>query len=841
MTKRCYHCDEAVPVGERRTVRVDGKPEPVCCAGCEAVANLILDAGLQDFYRFRTRSSAGVDKREDTSHWRAYDEVAVLDTYAPRTAEDRNSNYREVRLKLDDLRCAACGWLIEQTLGDTDGICDIQLNVVNGRVTLRWEDGKVRLSDLLAHLDRLGFHPHPLQPGDMDNHAEREKRRYLKRLAVAGLGMMQAMMYAIAMYIGAIEPGSPGSGIGSGSGMAPETWHFLRGVSLLIATPVVFYSAAPFFRGAWRDLSHRRAGMDVPVSIAIGAAYAASTWHTLSGSGEVYFDSVSMFVFFLLIGRFLEFNARHQVAAAGSAMAASLPATALVADADGSHRTVPLAQLRIDQQVIVTAGSVVPADGELLDNTATLDESLLTGEARPVEHIAGDTIPAGAVNHGNPFRLRITRTGNDTLLSGITRLLEKAQASRPRLAQLADRVAQYFVAVVLLLASIMAIVWWQLDAARAFEITLAVLVVTCPCALALAVPVALTTATGAMARDGVLAVSSNAFETLHGITDVVFDKTGTLTEGRPRITRTVVTGSLPESRCKALARGLETAANHPLADAFTLVSDDSVVFDNIEQVRGQGMRGSHAGHEFRIGTPAFALQDDTAPNAPAGLADNMEGNWIVLADNDGALAWFAVDDRLRPEAQRLINTLDKRGVTLHLLSGDSESSVHAVAQVLGIADARWRLQPEDKLAAIRQLQQQGRRVMMIGDGLNDAPVLGGADVSIAMGRGAALAHAGADFVLTGPLTAIGKLLQHAGATRRIIRQNLAWAAGYNLLALPLAAAGLVAPWMAAIGMSASSLLVTLNALRLRKTGRETAGSDATGAAPATGNIIPEGR
>lgn len=833
MSRRCYHCDEPVPAGEHRSVTVDGKPEPVCCAGCEAVANLILDAGLKDFYRFRTRSSARVDKRETASHWRAYDEAAVLDTYAPCINDSRENNYREIRLKLDDVRCAACGWLIEQTLDDTDGICAIQLNVVTGRVTLRWEDGKVRLSDLLAHLDRLGFHPHPLQAGDTDNHAEQEKRRYLKRLAIAGLGMMQAMMYGIAMYIGAIEPGS--------SGMANETWHFLRGVSLLVVTPVVFYSAAPFFRGAWRDLVYRRAGMDVPVSIAIGAAFAASAWHTLSGSGEVYFDSVSMFVFFLLIGRFLEFNARHQVAAAGSAMAASLPATAQLDLQDGSHRTVPLAQLRIGQQVIVTAGSVVPADGELLDNTATLDESLLTGEARPVEHIAGDTIPAGAVNHGNPFRLRITRTGNDTLLSGITRLLEKAQASRPRLAQLADRVAQYFVAVVLLLASITAIAWWQLDAARAFEITLAVLVVTCPCALALAVPVALTTASGAMARDGVLAVSSNAFETLHGITDVVFDKTGTLTEGRPRITRTVVTGNLPESRCKALARGLETAANHPLADAFTLVSDDSVVFDNIEQVRGQGMRGSHAGREFRIGTPAFALQDDTAPHAPAGLADNLEGNWIVLADDDGALAWFAVDDRLRPEAQRLINTLDKRGVTLHLLSGDSESSVHAVAQVLGIANARWRLQPEDKLAAIRQLQQQGRRVMMIGDGLNDAPVLGGADVSIAMGRGAALAHAGADFVLTGPLTAIGKLLQHAGATRRIIRQNLAWAAGYNLLALPLAAAGLVAPWMAAIGMSASSLLVTLNALRLRKVGDDKAGRNETGAAPASGNASPEAR
>ncbi|MDX1442308.1 MAG: heavy metal translocating P-type ATPase [Gammaproteobacteria bacterium] len=796
---RCYHCNEPVPPNEKRVVTVDGNPRPVCCAGCEAVANLILDAGLKDFYRFRSETSAKVDKLAPESHWLAFDENAVLDNYAPLDAE----GFREIRLQLDDIRCAACGWLIEQTLADDNAICDIQLNVVNGRATLRWDANAVRLSELLAHLDRLGFHPHPLRPDDNEQQASHERRRYLKRIAIAGLGMMQVMMYAVAMYIGAIDT--------SGEGMDTGVWHFLRGVSLLIATPVVFYAAAPFFKGAWRDVTHRRAGMDVPVAIAIGAAYAASVWHTLLGRGEVYFDSVSMFVFFLLIGRFLEFNARHQVAAAGSAMAASLPATVTLKEGN-TTRSLPLAQLAKDQVVIVSQGSVVPADGELLDAAAALDESLLTGESQTVRKRAGDLLAAGAVNHGKPLTLRVTRTGRDTLLSGITRLLEKAQASRPRMARMADRIAQYFVGIVLVLASITFIAWEFLDPARAFEITLAVLVVTCPCALALAVPVALTTATGAIAREGVLAVNTDAFEVLDGVTDVVFDKTGTLTEGQPHICRRVVTGVLPESTCLALARGLEAAANHPLARAFATLDADEAAFTDIEQVAGHGMSGMHEGHRYRIGTPAYALQDDNAAITPPG----MDGSWIVLADDDGPLAWFALEDRLRPEARAVVHGLQRRGLRVHLLSGDSEAAVTAVAKELGISNVAFRQQPQDKLDAIRRIQESGGRVMMLGDGLNDAPVLGGADVSVAMSRGATLAQAGADFVLTGPLTALTALLRHGMKTRRVIRQNLAWAAGYNLVALPLAAAGLVAPWMAAIGMSASSLLVTLNALRLRQ-------------------------
>ena len=813
---RCYHCDEPVPAGEHRFVTVDGERAPVCCAGCEAVANLILDAGLRDFYRFRSTSSARVDKRTPASHWLSFDEPAVLDNFAPAEEDGSGTPYREIRLQLDDIRCAACGWLIEQTLADEDAICDIQLNVVNGRATLRWDSSAVKLSDLLAHLDRLGFHPHPLRPDESDHYAGLERRRYLKRLAIAGLGMMQVMMYAVAMYIGAIDT----SGVAGGEGMDARTWHFLRGVSLLIATPVVFYSAAPFFRGAWRDLGHRRAGMDVPVAIAIGAAYSASVWHTLVGHGEVYFDSVSMFVFFLLIGRFLEFNARHQVAAASSAMAASLPATVTV-ERNARRQDVPLAQLQVSDTVLVSQGSVIPADGELLDAAASLDESLLTGESRPVEKRQGEPLAAGAVNLGNPLRMRIQRTGRDTLLSGITRLLEKAQSSRPRMARLADRIAQYFVGIVLLLATATFAVWQLLDPARAFEITLAVLVVTCPCALALAVPVALTTATGAIARRGVLAVNTDAFEQLDGITDVVFDKTGTLTEGQPRISRRVVTGTLPESSCLALARGLEAAANHPLAQAFAAADAGHAEFGEIEQVSGQGMNGLHSGRRYRIGTPAYALQDENAPAAPAG----MDGNWIVLADDDGALAWFAIEDRLRDEAHLLTSRLRNAGLRLHLLSGDSAQAVDLVATRLGIGNSRSRQQPADKLAAIRDIQAGGGRVLMLGDGLNDAPVLGGADVSVAMSRGATLAQAGADFILTGPLTSMHDLLRHADATRRIIRQNLAWAAAYNLIALPLAATGIIAPWMAAIGMSLSSLLVTLNALRLREARDDTSTSD----------------
>lgn len=792
----CYHCQEPVPAHENRWIEIEGGNQPLCCAGCEAVTRLILDAGLDDFYRFRSAPSPKVEAG-DKARWSGFDDMAVLDAYAPATANGE----RELRLQLDDLRCAACGWLVEKTLGEKIGVCDIRLNAVTGRTSLRWRQEDVALSELLAMLDALGFKPHPLRDGEHTPLHERERKTFLKRLAVAGLGMMQVMMYGVAMYIGAFQD------------MDPDIQEFLRFVSLLIATPVVFYSGAPFFKGAWRDLRARTAGMDVPVALAIGGAYTASVWHTFAGAGEVYFDSASMFVFFLLIGRFVEFTARHEVSDTGNALAATLPAIADRIDENGNTASIPLTALRAGDTVRVKTGETVPADGTLFDERASLDEALLSGEPDAVTRNLDENITAGAINRGTPFRMKVTHIGRDTLLSGITRMLENAQSSRPRLARFADRLARWFVAGVLLAASVTALAWWQLDATRAFEITLSVLVVTCPCALALAVPVALTAATSALAKRGLLTVNSDALETLSGITDVVFDKTGTLTLGKPRISGTIVCADLSAQQCLDLAAGLEAQANHPIAEAFRATAEKVFLFSNIEQHAGSGVEGILDRVRYRIGTPAFATGDDaTAP-------ENAHGSWIALSRESGSgretLAWFALQDHLRPEASSVVRALQQSGLNVHLFSGDAGAPVEAVAAQLGIRSYAARMQPADKLQRVRELQASGHRVLMIGDGINDSPVLAGADVAIAMSGGAVLAQSSADFVLTGKFAAIPDALRFAKRARHVMRQNLAWALTYNLLALPLAAMGLVAPWMAAIGMSASSVLVTLNALRIK--------------------------
>lgn len=793
--KNCYHCAEPVPHGEHRAIEIDGHAEFLCCAGCEAVTRLILDAGFADFYRFRT-APAPRARKIDSGRWSGFDDAAVLDIYAPLSGDER-----ELRVQLDNLRCAACGWLVEKTLREQHGVCDIRLNIVTGRATLRWRPQDIPLGSLLASLDRLGFDPHPLRADETFVHDDNRRKTFLKRLAVAGLGMMQVMMYGVAMYIGAFED------------MDAGMQQFLRYVSSLIATPVVLYSAAPFFQGAWRDIRHASPGMDVPVALAIAAAYSASLWHTFTGTGEVYFDSVSMFVFFLLIGRYVEFAARHEVAAGSNALAATLPATAERIATGGVTAHVPLTLLKPGDRIRITNGSIVPADGILLDERAELDEALLTGESAAVLHERNDKIIAGTINRGSPFVMQVLAIGRETVISGIHRMLELAQQSRPQLASHADRIARWFVAGVLAAAAITAFAWWQLSPERAFEITLSVLVVTCPCALALAVPVALTAATDTLARHGLLTVNSNSLEWLPKVTDIIFDKTGTLTQGEPRIVRTLVCGERPEIECLQLAAGLEAQANHPIARAFRNLVSEYSPFTQVHAVPGRGLRGISAGVEYRIGIAAFALDNDNAENSP----QDMPGSWIALANDAGPLAWFEIEDSVRAEAHGTLKALRRSGYALHLLTGDSPSAANAIADLLEFSNCRARQTPEQKLAYLRALQSQGRRVLVIGDGCNDAPVLAGADVSVALAGGASLAHASADVLLTGKLSSLLDLLSISASAARIMRQNLYWAIAYNAVALPLAAIGLVAPWMAAIGMSASSLLVTVNALRIART------------------------
>lgn len=806
--QECFHCGLPVPPGADYGVEIDGRREPMCCRGCEAVAHAIIAGGLTDFYRYRTEKSPRAQELvpEQLKELEVYDRADLQQSFVQQQVGEE----RSASLILEGIVCAACVWLNERHVKALPGVLDFAVNYSTHRARVRWDNERIQLSQILEAISAIGYHAHPFDPGRQEQLYKKERRQALRRLAVAGLGMMQVMMLAVALYAGADE------------GMDAGLRSFLRWVSLLITVPVILYAARPFFTSAWRDVKRRQAGMDVPVSLAIGAAFLASAWHTITDQGEIYFDSVTMFTFFLLAGRFLEMGARHRAGQAAEELVKLLPATAARLTVAGEER-VPVADLAVGDRVLVRPGESVPADGRVVEGSSSVDESLLTGESLPQLRKPGDLLVGGTVNNESPLVMEIEKVGEQTVLSAIVRLLDRAQTEKPGVARMADRIAGWFVLGLLLLTAGVAFWWWQHDPVHAFAVTLSVLVVTCPCALSLATPAAVTAATGALTRLGVLTTRGHALETLARATHVIFDKTGTLTEGRLHLENIELLSGIGREDCLRIAAALEQRSEHPLAQALRAETDsDSLCAENLTARAGEGVEGCIDGQCYRIGTPVFvlALQDANTNSelAAAGDAGADDPTGVVLGTAQGLLAHFSFSDRLREHAASAVQGLKALGLEVELLSGDEAGTVQAVANELGIEHFQARCRPGDKLARIQALQAEGAVVAMVGDGVNDAPVLAGAQVSLAMGGGTQLAHASADMVLLSEqLPHLVAAVRTSRRTLRIIRQNLAWALVYNLIVLPLAAGGWVAPWMAAIGMSTSSLVVVLNALRLRNT------------------------
>jgi Cu2+-exporting ATPase len=687
------------------------------------------------------------------------------------------------------MRCAACAWLIDRALTREAGVIEASANAVTGRIRLAWDPARLHLSQALQRLVAFGYRPYLAAGAERERERRCQRNRDLLRIGLAGLASMQAMMLAEALYLD------------FGNTMAAPTRDFFRWITFLVATPVVFWAGWPFIAGAWRELRARSLGMDTLIAGSTVLAWAASTWETVRGGQHVWFDAAVMFVFLLLAARMLEQRARAVASAQVDALARARPAFATRERADGSSEAVPLAALAVDDVVRVAVGETVPADGVLLAPTR-LEEALLTGESSPVDKSTGDSVYAGTVCRERPARLRVTGTGSRTRLSQLSRLVEQAQAQRPRLARVADRIAHYFVAGLLLATLAVYIGWRVYDPSRAFEVALALLIVSCPCALSLAVPAALAAAHGALARIGVLALRDDALDRLARATDIVFDKTGTLADARQGLARVDAFPGFSQAEALRIAAALERDSRHPIAQAFTGVAGAPAAHD-VHAVPGQGIEGTVGGRRWRLGQAGFVA---------AGAQDDGR---LWLGNGRDAVARFELRESERPHARTALAALRVAGLQVHLSSGDAAGAVRRFADRLGIDSARARQSPEDKLAGVRALQAGGCIVAMVGDGLNDAPVLAGADVSLALGDGAALAQRASDLVLTGSsLPRIPAAVALARRTRKVIRQNLAWALGYNLFALPLAAAGLVTPWLAALGMALSSLLVTANALRL---------------------------
>ncbi len=761
----------------------------MCCEGCKAAAEFVRDAGLADYYRFRDSPAPRPEIVADDA-WVTYDRPDVQQRLIA-----RRGNIDGANLLIEGLRCSACSWLIERRLERLGGVASISVNPATGRAGIEWRPGECQLSTILRAIHHLGYRPHLLGAADTLEVALRERRGALKRLALAGLGMMQVMMFAVAMYAGAFD------------GMDPLLRQFLRLVSMLVATPVLVYSGRPFIEGAWHSLRVGQPGMDVPVALALLLAWGASTFNVFAGRGDVYFDSVTTFIFLLSLGRFAEMSARHRAGSTSDALLRLQPATAIRQLGDATER-IAVTELVPGDIVLVAAGETIPADGTLTGGATAVDESMITGEAIAVKRLAGQAVLGGSINLSRPARVRIDAVGHETVLASIVRLLERAQTERPAIARLADRWAAWFVGGVLLSAAVVASAWMLVDPSRAFETTLAVLVVTCPCALSLATPTAVTAATAALARRGLLITRADTLESLAQTTRVVLDKTGTLTAGEPLVSRCSALGSLGSAQCLRIAAGLERTSTHPLARAFRNIAGALPAPADPGGEPGEGLEGYYDHVRYRLGRREFVAQVTPPREVPdSGIYLGRDGEW---------LAEIEITDTLRPGAPAAIRRLEGQGIMVEIASGDHPEAVARIAAETGVDEYRARLRPEDKITRVRLLEAAHETVLMVGDGINDAPVLAAASVSIAMGAGASLAQTSAGAVLMSTdLEVIPVAVEVARRTVRVIRQNLLWAAAYNLAALPLAALGFIPPWAAAVGMSLSSLLVVANALRLR--------------------------
>ena len=806
--ERCYHCGQIIPPDVDLTVAIEASPRAMCCIGCQAVAQAIVDNGLADYYR--NRDALPETAREAVpailDGLKLYDHADFQKSFVRTLGEHE----REASLIIEGITCAACIWLNERHVAQLPGVTGVEINFATRRARVRWDAQRIQLSDILAAIVAIGYNAHPYDAAKNEELAKKERSRALWRVFVAGFGMMQVMMYAIPAYVA-----------GDGD-MTPDVELLLRWASFVLTVPVVFYSALPFFRGALRDFRLRRVGMDVPVAIGVGAAFAASVWATLTASGEVYFDSVTMFVFFLLGGRFLEMTARQRAVSVTEALAKLMPAFATRVGGFPSDRAgeqVIAAELQAGDVVLVKPGETIPADGCVVEGASSANESLLTGESLPVPKSPGAPVIGGAVNIESPIFVKVEQVGEATRLSAIVRLMERAAMEKPQIVETADRIASRFLLALLFVAAVVAVVWYFLDPAKALWITVSVLVVTCPCALSLATPVALTVASGAMARAGLLVTRSHAIETLSRATHFVFDKTGTLTTGRMRLLDVLPLGELDRDQCLTLAAAIEQTSEHPIAAALRGACERSGRFDigAVENDPGSGMSAVYNARRYRVGRPEYVAALHGAPLAAAARSFAERGDTVIaLGDESGWLALFSLADQIRDEAAGLVAALHKAGRHVTLLTGDARPAAQRVAQALAIETVEAAMSPQAKHDFVRRIQAEGGVVAMVGDGVNDAPVLAQAQVSIAMGGGSQLARTQADLIL------LSENLDHlrrgyfvARRSLRVIRQNLVWSFVYNFVALPLAMIGLVTPWMAGIGMSGSSLLVVLNSLRLQ--------------------------
>ncbi|NCV14399.1 MAG: heavy metal translocating P-type ATPase [Betaproteobacteria bacterium] len=836
----CFHCGEACPP-KAQEVLILGQPRKMCCAGCAGVANTIVQAGLERYYSHReapglqdgfglgsvvrlgngagveTPSKPGpVDETLDVE--RDFERLAQRRGFIQQVDDPEHGVQLQSFLMIDGMRCGACVWLLERGLSAADGVRRVQVNYAQQQALVQWDAQLSSLAKILARLRALGYRALPFDPTAREERLQLIERRQRRRLFVAGLAMMQVMMLQTPLYWahpGDVEPGDAA---------------LLRWASMVVTLPALLYSGWPILQAAVRDVSQKHLGMDVPVAIGLLAAYLASAIHTWQGQGEVYFDTVTMFLFLLLSARSLEANARRRSQRWLDRLAAGIPQAIQRIGPDGTEKVLA-EDLQVGDLIAIEPGASLPADAMCLEGDVHADCSLLSGESMPKRFASGEVLPSGAViAEAQAVRLKVVRPASASTRADLQRLIARAGSTRPVMAAMADRAARYFVGGLLIFVLMVFAAWLSVNPARAFEIAVAVLVVSCPCALSLAVPAVLASVQYQLANSGVVLQAGDGLERLAQASDLVLDKTGTLSVGRPQVFRlSILDPAFSEHSALALALPLLLASPHPLAMALARHAagqgicpskDDSPGV--VQGFLGQGMQASLPdGSVLKLGSQAFVRAQgaqDAVNDAANEQEDVLQEVWLAI--DQVPIAHWQLRDALRDDALPSLQAIKAMGLRLHVLSGDRQTAVDALVKQLGLLslcpEGRFlgAQLPQDKWAIVQAMQAEGRRVFMVGDGLNDAAVLAAADMSAAIGQASDLArlHAGA-LILSDRLASVVFLMAAARHAQALMRQNIAWATGYNLIAIPLAALGWIPAWGAALGMSLSSLVVVSNSLR----------------------------
>ena len=796
----CFHCLQPLPPDGGYQVTIDNTDYPVCCYGCQAVAETISQQNLLHFYQYRDTSNPLQIPLvpEELQQLKAYDDQQLQQQFT----RDDEQGFRAITLSIEGMTCSACAWLIEKHVQKLQGIVSVQVNATTERVHIRWQPEALQLSEVLKAIAELGYRALPFQSATQEQDFKKRRRYFVTRLGVAGLATMQVMMLAIGLYFGVV------------SDLDPELRQFMWWISLFMATPVLLYSAQPFYVSAIRSIQAGRPNMDVPVTVALLSAYGASAYATFINEGEVYFESVAMFTFFLLVGRYFELLARQKAVSAAANLVKLLPAVAQIESDDGNLKTVPVSQLQVGQIIHVLPGATIAADGKLLSNNTAVNESILTGESRLVAKQKDDILLAGSINKTQQIRLQVTATQQQTVLASIVELQDLALSRKPKLARVAERMASKFVVRILLIAAATFLVWTVIEPEQAFWVTLSVLVATCPCALALAAPTAVTGAIHKLNKSGILLRNADVLQILPEVKTIFVDKTGTLTTGEFKLQHLELHSDRWERTViETLIQSIEQHSEHPLAQPLkSLTEQPCVQLKSVTNEPGLGLSAiwqeGSKNHPLRLGSLRY-IQEWHPNFRPA-----QKSSQVFFASQESVLAELNVGDKIRADTQATIATLQGAGIEVVMLTGDRLELATLVAQELGISKVYADCLPQDKLDYLFEAQQQGS-VAMIGDGLNDGPVLAQADVSITFGHAADLARTAADVILLrNQFSALIKFREITTQAKQILRQNILWALIYNIGILPIAMAGFVTPYIAAIGMSASSLIVLINSLRL---------------------------